>query len=46
MHVRPTKIHSVWSGPSLGAFWLPKGAKFLHADNEVSNQIARMQMVI
>ena len=39
-HVRPAKIQmslhirTVWSESSLGAFWMAKDAKFLHADNE------------
>ena len=31
---------------SLGAFWLAKDAKFLHADNEDSNQTARMRSLV
>ena len=30
----------------LSAFWIAKDAKFLHADNEVSNQTARMRRLI
>ena len=39
-HVRPVKTHirlrirAVWSESSLGAFWIAKGAKFLHEDRE------------
>ena len=29
---------------SLGAFWIVKDAKFLHADNEDSDQTARMSL--
>ena len=28
------RIRAVWSEFSLGAFWIAKDAKFLHADNE------------
>ena len=30
---------------SLGAFWIAKDAKFLHADNQYSGQTARMRRV-
>ena len=52
VHVRPTKIqislhiHAIWSESSLGAFWLAKGAKFLYADNEDSDQTAQMRRLI
>ena len=51
-HVRPAKIQislrirAGWSESSLGAFWIAKDAKFLHADNEDSNQTARMRRLI
>ena len=47
-HVRPAKIQislrirAGWSESSLGAIWIAKDAKFLHADNEDSDQTARM----
>ena len=47
-HVRPVKIlirlriRAVWSESSLGAFWIAKDAKFLHADNEDSDQSAHI----
>ena len=50
--VRPAKIQislrirAVWSESSLGAFWLAKDGKFLHADNEDSDQTARMSRLI
>ena len=28
------RIRAVWSESSLGAIWIAKDAKFLHADNE------------
>ena len=31
---------------SLGAFWIGKDSKFLHADNEDSDQIALMRRLI
>ena len=34
------RILAVWSESSLGAFWIAKKAKFLHADNEDSDQTA------
>ena len=46
LHVRPAKIQislrirAVWSESSLGAFWIVKEAKFLHADDEDSDQTA------
>ena len=30
-------VHVVWSEFSLGAFWIAKDTKLLHADNEDSN---------
>ena len=33
-------IHAFWWESSLGTFWLAKDAKFLHADNEDSDQTA------
>ena len=51
-HVRPVKIQirlrirAVGSESSLGAFWIGKDAKFLHADNEDSDQTARMRRLI
>ena len=50
--VRPAKIQirlricAVWSESSLCAFWIAKDAKFLHADNEDSDQTARMRRLI
>ena len=44
--VRPAKIQislrirADWSESSLGAFWIAMDAKFLHADNEDSDQTA------
>ena len=46
-HVRPAKIqvslriHTDWSGSTLGTFWLAKDAKVLHADNEDSDVTAQ-----
>ena len=51
-HVCPAKsqislhIHVVWSESSLGAFWMAKDAKFLHADKEDSDQTAPMHRLI
>ena len=51
-HVRLAKIQislrirAVWSESSLGKFWIAKGAKFLHADNEDSDQTAWMHKLI
>ena len=51
-HVGPAKIQislrirAVWSESSLGAFCIVKDAKFLHADNEDSDQTARMRRLI
>ena len=33
-------IRAVWSKSSLGAFWIVKDTKYLHADNEDSEQTA------
>ena len=51
-HVRPAKvpvslcIPAVCKESPLGAFWIAKDAKFLHADNEDSEQSARMRRLI
>ena len=51
-HARPAKIlislriRAVSSEPSLGTLWLAKWAKFLRADNEDSDQTARMRRLI
>ena len=51
-HVRPANIQIslhirvVWSESSLGAFWIAIDAKFLNADDEDSNQTARMRSLI
>ena len=51
-HVRKAKIRislrirAVWSESSLGAFWVAKDTTFLHADNEDSDQAARMRRLI
>ena len=51
-HVRPAKIQirlrisAVWSESSLGAFWITKDAKFLHTDNEDTDQTAQMRKLI
>ena len=51
-HVRPEKIpirlriRAVWSESSLGAFWITKNSKSFQADNEDSNQNARMRRLI
>ena len=48
-HVRPARIHislhfrTVWSESSLDSFWKSKDAKFLHVDNEDSDQTVRMR---
>ena len=50
-HVRPSKIQislrirAFWSESSLGAFWIANNAKFLHADNEGTNQTAQANEV-
>ena len=40
------RIRAVWSESSPHAFWLAKGAESLHADNEDSDQTARMRRLI
>ena len=40
------RIRAVWSESSLGAFSIAKDTKFLHADNEDSDQTARMRRLI
>ena len=40
------RIRAVWSESSLGTFWIAMDAKFLHADNEDSDQITRMRRLI
>ena len=40
------RIRAVWLKSSMGAFWIAKDAKFLHADNEDSDQTARMRRLI
>ena len=51
-HVRLAMIQislhtpTVWSESSLGIFWTTKNAKFLHADNDDSDQTARMHRLI
>ena len=40
------RIRTVLSESSLGAFWIAKDAKFLDADNEDSDQTARMRRLI
>ena len=51
-HMRPANIKSslrirtVWSLSSVGAFWIAKEGKFLHADNEGSSQTVWMRMLI
>ena len=39
-YVRPAKIQirAVWSESSLGAFWIAKDAKFIHADSKASRK--------
>ena len=52
VHVHPAmiqislRIRAVWSESSLSADLIAKDAKFLHADNEDSNQTARMRSLI
>ena len=52
MTVRPTKtqislgIRPVWSESSLCAHWVGKDPRFLHADNEDSDQTGRMPRLI
>ena len=43
---RKNCILTVWLVSSLDTFWIAKNAKFLHADNEDSNQPARMRRLI
>ena len=51
-HGRPAKIQislrirAVWSESSLGAFRIAKDAKFVHADNESSDQTAPTRSLI
>ena len=51
-YVRPANIQiglsirAAWSESSLGTFWVAKDAKFLHAENEDSDQTARMRSLI
>ena len=52
-HMRPAKIQislrirTGWPESSLGAFsWIAEEIKFLHADNEDSDQTARMRRLI
>ena len=51
-NVRPAKIQislrirAVWSESSQGAYWIAKDVEFLHADNEDSDQAARMSRLI
>ena len=40
------RIHAVCSESSLGAFWIVKDAKFIHAHNEDSDQAAWMPRLI
>ena len=40
------RSRTVWSESSLGAYWIAKDAKFLHADNEDSHQTAQMRRLI
>ena len=48
-HVRPAKvqislrIRTVWLESSLDTLWIAKDAKFIHADNEDSDQTAWMR---
>ena len=50
--MRPAKIQISkrirvdWSEPALAFFWIAKDAKFLHAENEDSDQTARMRRLI
>ena len=51
-YVRPAKIqitlriHAVWIETSLGVLLIAKDANFLQADNEDSDQTARMHRLI
>ena len=40
------RIRAVWSESSLGALRIANDAKFLHADNEDSDQTAQMRRLI
>ena len=40
------RIRTVWSAVSLPEFWIASAAKFHHADNEDSDQIALMRRLI
>ena len=40
------RMREIWSESSFAAFWIDKNAKFLHVDNEDSDQIARMRKLI
>ena len=50
--MRPTRIQislhicAVWLESSLGAFWIARDAKFLHAENEDFDQPVRMRRLI
>ena len=52
VHLRPTKmqislrVRTVWSESSQHAFCIVKDAKFLQANNEYSNQTARMRRLV
>ena len=39
------RICVVWPESSLGVLWIVKDGKFLHADNEDSNQTLRMHIL-
>ena len=51
-HVRPAKnlislrISAAWLESLAGAFWIAKDAKFLHSNNEASDQTAQMGRLI
>ena len=51
-HLRPAKIqislriYAAWPESSLEAFWIGKNSKFLHVDNEGSDQTVRMCRLI
>ena len=45
-HISDQPAHFHWSESSLCAFWTAKDANFLHADNEDSDQTARMRRLI
>ena len=40
------RISAVWSEPLMCTFWITKDAKFLHVDNEGSDQTAGMRRLI